>query len=380
MKLYEKIGNDLREAIAGGKLRPGSRIPSVSQLCAQYRVSNITVNRVYRELTRANLIERLGKSYTVCCEQAESSRKIHTNTIGLFLRPPRLYNPRDNHFSVINVTIQREAARHGANLHIPHCCFSLDQLFGLTPAKLEELGSAMMECADSVDAFIVDERIPDDILRPVLEKTAKPMIIVDRRSILPVDTIMPPNRENLFHALDLARQLGYDAIVYLGSGQRKFDHVEMSQLFQEYRREGRFDPADMIRIEDASLNPLQTTLSALDTALQKLLQKSRKVLLFSETGGLYEALLEYVQNHPKLKITRNIGIMLSCHFGYLSDIAVKPATLGCNSEQIGIATMNHVLWRLENPVAPPGDFHIATEFIPGNTLYPQSNHNNNGGK
>ncbi len=380
MKLYEKIGNDLREAIADGGLKPGHRVPSVNELCSQYRVSNITINRVYRELAKDNLIERLGKSYTVCSEPAVIYREKRTDTIGFFLRPPRLYDPRDNHFNIINTTIHRELTRHGFNLYMPNCCFCLDKLVSMTPAKLEEFGPAMLECADSVDAFIVDERIPDEILSPVVEKTGKPMIIVDRCSKLPVDTVMPPNRENLFHALDLARQLGYDAIIYIASGQPKYNSIELSRFFQEYCEAEYFAPENTCRIEGGSFYPLRTTLDSLDAAIQKLQRKNCKTLLFSETGGLYESLLEYVQNRPELQLTRNFGIMLSCNFGYLQDIAVKPAILGSNPEQIGVEVVKNLLWRLENPAAPPGDFRIPPEFIPGNSLYTQSSHINGGNK
>ena len=56
MKLYEKIGNELKDAIAGNVLKPGDKVLSISEMKEKYLVSHITALRVYRELSAEGLI------------------------------------------------------------------------------------------------------------------------------------------------------------------------------------------------------------------------------------------------------------------------------------------------------------------------------------
>jgi|SRR5690606_17384238 len=54
--LYVRIRHALREAILGGLLTPGARVPSESELCERFGVSRITVRQALAELQREGLI------------------------------------------------------------------------------------------------------------------------------------------------------------------------------------------------------------------------------------------------------------------------------------------------------------------------------------
>ena len=56
---YLDVKADIREAIAAGRVRPGDRLPSESQLVARFALSRPTVNRALRELQHEGLITRV---------------------------------------------------------------------------------------------------------------------------------------------------------------------------------------------------------------------------------------------------------------------------------------------------------------------------------
>ena len=53
----EQIADQVRFAVAGGRLVPGDKLPSVRGLAAQARVNPNTVARAYRELEREGTVE-----------------------------------------------------------------------------------------------------------------------------------------------------------------------------------------------------------------------------------------------------------------------------------------------------------------------------------
>jgi len=56
--LYQRLGSDLLNQIADGRLRPGDRLPTESELMAAHRVSRITVRQALEILRQRGLVER----------------------------------------------------------------------------------------------------------------------------------------------------------------------------------------------------------------------------------------------------------------------------------------------------------------------------------
>jgi len=56
---YLKVKTHLREGIAGGRWRAGERLPSESELVAEFGLSRMTINRALRELEQDGLVERV---------------------------------------------------------------------------------------------------------------------------------------------------------------------------------------------------------------------------------------------------------------------------------------------------------------------------------
>ena len=66
--VYQQIVEQIEMAIAGGKLLPRDRLPSIRELAAQLRINPNTVARAYRELEGAGLIETRGASGSFVAE------------------------------------------------------------------------------------------------------------------------------------------------------------------------------------------------------------------------------------------------------------------------------------------------------------------------
>jgi GntR family transcriptional regulator len=72
--IYRQLMDQIRQAIARGRLRPGSRLPSVRVLSRELVVNPNTVARTYTELEREGLLNtRQGLGVFVAEPQAELS-------------------------------------------------------------------------------------------------------------------------------------------------------------------------------------------------------------------------------------------------------------------------------------------------------------------
>ncbi|MGE5561393.1 MAG: GntR family transcriptional regulator [Chloroflexota bacterium] len=55
--IYRQIFDQVRQAVAGGTLRPGDRLPSVRDLAIELAVNPNTIAKAYQELERGGVIE-----------------------------------------------------------------------------------------------------------------------------------------------------------------------------------------------------------------------------------------------------------------------------------------------------------------------------------
>lgn len=59
--VYERLADELREAITSGQYKPGDRLPSTLELMAKTGVANLTVRGAYRVLVEEGLVEPIPK-------------------------------------------------------------------------------------------------------------------------------------------------------------------------------------------------------------------------------------------------------------------------------------------------------------------------------
>jgi len=54
--LHKQVTDQVREAMAGGDIRPGDRLPSIREMAKELNISVITVKRSYMDLEREGLL------------------------------------------------------------------------------------------------------------------------------------------------------------------------------------------------------------------------------------------------------------------------------------------------------------------------------------
>jgi GntR family transcriptional regulator len=76
LPIYRQLANQVREAVARGKLQPEERLPSVRELSRSLVVHPNTIARVYTELEREGILNtRHGLGVFVARPKAELTRK-----------------------------------------------------------------------------------------------------------------------------------------------------------------------------------------------------------------------------------------------------------------------------------------------------------------
>ncbi len=68
--VYQQLMDQIKLAIAGGRIRTGDKLPTVRDLAAQLRINRNTVSRVYTELEREGVLFTRTGSGTFVGEQA----------------------------------------------------------------------------------------------------------------------------------------------------------------------------------------------------------------------------------------------------------------------------------------------------------------------
>ncbi len=70
--IYRQIADQIRQAVAGGILRPGDRLPSVRDLAVHLTINPNTMVRAYQELEKDGLIETArGRGVFVSCRATD---------------------------------------------------------------------------------------------------------------------------------------------------------------------------------------------------------------------------------------------------------------------------------------------------------------------
>jgi GntR family transcriptional regulator len=77
LPIYRQLGNQIREAVARGRLRPREQLPSVRDLSRTLVVNPNTVARVYTELEREGVLHtRQGLGVFVAEPKAELTKRV----------------------------------------------------------------------------------------------------------------------------------------------------------------------------------------------------------------------------------------------------------------------------------------------------------------
>ena len=85
--LYEQVVTQIRGKILSGELKAHDQIPSIRDLARKCKVSVITIQKAYEELTRSKLlIARRGKGYFVSSMESSEKQGVATRRFEVRLR------------------------------------------------------------------------------------------------------------------------------------------------------------------------------------------------------------------------------------------------------------------------------------------------------
>jgi DNA-binding LacI/PurR family transcriptional regulator len=358
MAKYQDITADLQQMIEQGRLRPGDRLPTVGELRQRYQVSHITIVRVFKELTGLGLIEALsGSGYAV-----RKIKTLHrTGTIANFNRPMRPTGKVDNFLNDINIHLQMECFSRGLDIWQSHTTRPLN-VRPVSDAALTAIIEAMLEAAPRVDGFLVDEFIPDSRLEPVLEKTAKPMVVINRRTVLPIDSVTPPNREGMAALVAMALKMGYRNFVFCTQNAYSSNFEERSAAFQVCVQEQRLEQVEYIRWDSNS-----DILARLDATVLPKVKRGERPLLVCISDYAARHFANWALGHG-LVFGRDLGIFSFDGF----DMAVETpelTTIKSQPDKLGSLAVELLQQRIagENTESP-GNYTSEVLVAPGSTI------------
>jgi len=148
---YRLLVEYLRREIANGRLKCGSRAPSLSEMQMQFRVSRATVEKAYDILEQEGILIRRQGSGTFVAEEKSSS--LTAGNLGLIM-----HTNFAKGFYMLEVLagVREEAARQGLEL----VWLSDDEL-----KSTKDIGAILMSC-DPTEALAlnISERIPHALL------------------------------------------------------------------------------------------------------------------------------------------------------------------------------------------------------------------------
>ena len=366
LSMYQKITDDIKGAVDYGILKPGDKVPSVSALKGKYGVSHITALRVYKELSDLNYVQqKRGCGYFVRSNK-ELKRPSFTGNIGCFIRPLRGYTNTDNYFNDINLGIQTEICNRHVNMFTSHTVISLNRP-PVSDASLEHIVDAMLEVADNVDGYLVDERIPDDMLQKVLRSVGKPMVIINRLSKLSVDTVTPPNREGMLKGLDTAVRMGYDSFIYCNPGIEQTNFMERLAAFKSFIADHSIAGSRTLIVEDCCINPLSETLKSLEEGIKQL-KPQGKILIVAGVDPIGRECLGWLPT-INLRPGKDIGVLSTDGFGYTNFKKPEMTSISSKPEQIGAMSVDLLLQRISSEIhASPQNYSPEATFSFGETI------------
>lgn len=298
--LYQKIYNDLSEAIQNGIYKKGSRLPSEKELSEQYGVSRITSRKALDMLMERNFVSRKpGKGTFVISTEASPSNK---NEDMLYSAGKENKIPSKE---MIGIVVDRMGPHFGGTLvgGIEQECARLHYhvILKCTHGDVEMETKALEELIEMGVKGIILMPVQGEVYNPKVLKLyieKFPLVLVDRE--MPGIRIPCVSTDNYTAAKELVNlliQKGHKKIAFISQEQSKTSVIE-----------GRFSGY----LDGIFENQLETN----ESLWLKNLNGRLPALLDDESGVVsdVECIKEFVESHPDvtgyLAINFSIGIMI----------------------------------------------------------------------
>jgi DNA-binding LacI/PurR family transcriptional regulator len=363
---YKVITNALVDQINLGHFKPGDRIPSISSLCASYSVSKITALRVFKELTNSDFIyKKEGSGYFVNGGSANVDQQTFLGAIGNLLRPLRPWQADDNYFNEINCAVQNEAGRRRLNLIWSHTCNPLNEHYKYPLLLQHEIKRAACDMADKVDGFLLDERISDKIISELQRKIKKPMILVNRKSELAIDTVSCNNHGGAVKMAETAIKFGYDYFIICNSGGISIK--KRCEYFRQELLDNKIAESHITEITDWSINPHEASMNSLFEKIKIGQKMHGRIFIFCDSDSFARNVCRELKIQ-KMEPGKDIGLAgfggMDCSTAELPEIA----TVNIKSSEMGTLAVDKLLYKIAMPLAENRDYTPDFELRLGNTI------------
>lgn len=339
---YQKITEKIKSLINSGKLKPGDRVPSVEEIKDTYNVSHITAMRVFKDLSSEGLVHLIrGKGYFV----ADSKRTpVNKKCIGAMLRTSRMYTYFDNFLNDMNAGIHRECLCNGYDILYPHAVISISEseLF-MDKNAAEEIIRATVNTEEKVDGFIFDGCVPDEVIEKILEKVSKPIVIVDRKSKLPVDSVYSDNIKGTTAAAELTIKMGYEHFIVLRSENHKSSIKERSSAFLDALNSAKISKSHIHIIEDSNIKHWDTVFEEF-MDIRKTLPDKAKTLLFTPSDSTARYFCDKLP--ASIVPGKNLGILSYEGKGYAYYKEPEITTIKIDPDKMGRKAVNVLIDRI----------------------------------
>lgn len=360
--LFERIQCDIRELITTGKIKPGAKIPSVNSIKEKYKVSHITALRALKELALENHVEFIkGRGYFAC--QGNRSGRT-TGVVACLMRPPRLSTIHDNYFNDINQAVVRTLMNLRYQVLYPSSNIWLAKLPVLTESLQEILNEALAVEAN-VDGFIVEDRIDDETLKKLIKANRKPVVLVNRSSGLPIDSVTADNVNGAGKAADIALKMGYSHFIVAKPGIPNSNNEERFSGFTEALRMNEVSQEAITILDDFNVRPFEESIESILRLLSKI---TTKCLIFSPMDVFARAVTDAL-NDTGVALGKDVGVLGFEGMGYATLSAPAVTTFDVHPDDIGVKTAELLHSRIigEN-LDKPGNHTVPCSVQLGDTL------------
>ncbi len=363
---YQIITNALMEQIRKGKFKPGDRIPSASELCDTYSVSQITALRVFKELTSGNFISKKeGRGYYVKGSSSTNKPEVLRGAIGSLLRPLRPWQIDDNYFNEINCAVQNEAGRRRLNLLWTYACSPLNEHYA-PPHHLQlEMQRAALAMADKVDGFLLDERIADEVIAEIQKQTRKPLVLINRRTRLPVDTVNPASMPGAMKMAETAIKFGYEYFIICESGE--VNVKERGDFFKQFLLTHGIMEENITHVHDCHINPHDVSMNTLFSHIATGKKKNLRTFIFCVTDSFARSICREMK-FGEMTPGKDVGLAGFGGFGQATMEAPELATVDIKSTDMGILAVDKLLYKIANPFVKTANHTPDFELRFGETM------------
>ena len=290
---WKEIADPVRDSIKAGRLRPGERLPTETQIAEQWSVCRMTAHHAMQDLQRTGWVTRRRRQGTIVAEPRVPRQGVVA-----------LLSYHMNDFPQVNyINGIRAGLSDGLDLLL---CDTRND-----PAREAQYLQRMQHEADGILCFPTCDLQNTPALRRLIDRGTA-LVCVDRiPQSLAADAVVTDNQGSVLNALRSALQQGHRRMAYFG-----YDHSEVSsarERYDAYRQvmaeAGHLDPSRWVcRLpKGTGYDFVRLTQIVCEVFSAMRLQSEPPTALFCEDDYLMAAALECCQRQG-LVLTRDVAL------------------------------------------------------------------------